>query len=97
MQSINEAGPPNVTYYLTELPPGACCVVSGVDTDPELERLKSMGICLGRTLEVVKAGDPMILKVYGTRIGISARLAEQIQVHMCGSSSRCWERRAARG
>jgi Fe2+ transport system protein FeoA len=60
-------------------------------------RLQSMGICLGRKVEVVKSGDPLILKVYGTRIGLSARMAAQIQIEPCERAGRCWERRHTDG
>lgn len=42
---------------------------------PEVTRLKRMGVCTGRRLEVVQTGDPMILSVAGTRIGLSRQLA----------------------
>lgn len=80
------------TCRLTELPPGACCEVADLPSGTHLDRLKSMGICLGRRLEVVKSGDPLIMRVYGLRIGLSARLAEEIRVVTCASSPRCWER-----
>jgi Fe2+ transport system protein FeoA len=67
-------------------------VVTELGVQRESNRLKSMGICLGRTLEVVKAGDPLIVKVYGIRIGLSSRLAESIQVETCANAGRCWER-----
>lgn len=43
-------------------------------------RLKRMGICVDRPLELVQAGDPMILLVVGARIGISRQLAELVLV-----------------
>ncbi|MEX2607125.1 MAG: FeoA family protein [Kiritimatiellia bacterium] len=84
----------NGPLKLSTLPPGTCCVVTDVGTPADLDRLKSMGICLGRTLEVVKAGDPLIVRVYGTRIGLSIRLADHIQVETCAEAPRCWEKRA---
>ncbi len=47
---------------------------------PEITRLKRMGVCSGRPLEVVRAGDPMILSVAGTRIGVSRKLARIVFV-----------------
>lgn len=76
---------------LTLLKPGQCGVVTELGEQRESGRLKSMGICLGRTLEVIKAGDPLIVNVYGIRIGLSARLAESIQVEPCAKAGRCWE------
>jgi Fe2+ transport system protein FeoA len=80
------------TYRLPDVPPESCAIIVGVDDLSHLERLKAMGVCLGRTIEVVKTGDPLILKVFGSRIGLSARLAQHVQVKLCPSSPRCWER-----
>ena len=43
-------------------------------------RLKAMGICVGRQVQLVQAGDPLILRVLGARVGLSARLAAGIGV-----------------
>jgi Fe2+ transport system protein FeoA len=43
-------------------------------------RLQAMGLCDGRRVELVRSGDPLIVRVMGTRIGISRRLARQINV-----------------
>lgn len=83
----------NQLLMLSELSPGTCCVITDLGTQVDSARLKSMGVCLGRTLEVVKSGDPLIVKVYGTRIGLSIRLAEAIQVEACAAAPRCWENR----
>ncbi|WP_197528559.1 FeoA family protein [Aeoliella mucimassa] len=50
----------------------------GVDAD----RLKALGVCLGRRLSLVQAGDPLIVFVVGTRVGISSRLAETVFVEL---------------
>ena len=46
----------------------------------DAERLMAMGICAGRTVEMIKSGDPLIIKVFASRIGLSARLAEHVFV-----------------
>ncbi len=46
-------------------------------------RLKRMGICEGRMVQLVQAGDPLIVGVVGCRIGVSRRLAAQIHVEPC--------------
>jgi Fe2+ transport system protein FeoA len=46
----------------------------------EQNRLESMGLCIGRTVEVVQGGDPMIVRVLGTRIGIAAVLAAAVRI-----------------
>jgi len=59
-------------------------VVRSVATDDEdTQRLKTLGVCLGRRVELVRAGDPLILKVFGSRLGISAELARRVQVEIC--------------
>lgn len=86
---------PNDLTSLCMLSRGCCAVVEEVEGREDLERLKALGICIGRTVEVIKRGDPLILKVYGTRIGLSARLAETVRVSPCEHSRRCWEREEA--
>jgi Fe2+ transport system protein FeoA len=72
------------TGYLNDLQPHQCGVVVEVEApDDELERLMAMGVCGGRTVELVQLGDPLILKVYGTRVGVSARLAAKVRVDVC--------------
>jgi Fe2+ transport system protein FeoA len=69
---------------LTSLRPRQCGIVDAVEAqDSDLERLMAMGVCGGRTVELVQVGDPLILKVYGTRVGVSARLAARIRVIPC--------------
>jgi Fe2+ transport system protein FeoA len=50
-------------------------------------RLKSIGICGGRQIELVKAGDPVVVRVIGVRVGLSAHLASMVQVERLGSAS----------
>ena len=69
---------------LHEMRPGRCGVVARVEAEGDLaDQLKCMGVCSGRKVEVVKQGDPLILKVLATRIGVSARLAERVYVDVC--------------
>ena len=66
---------------LATLPAGGCGRISLVyATTSDLERLEVMGLCAGRVVQVVKAGDPMIVRVLGTRIGLAAALARDIYV-----------------
>jgi Fe2+ transport system protein FeoA len=66
------------------LPPRVCAVVRKIATDDEeMQRLKTLGVCLGRRVELVKIGDPLILKVFGSRLGLSAALAANVQVEVC--------------
>lgn len=69
---------------LDELPPRTCAVVRRIETDgEEVQRLKSLGLCIGRQIEVVKTGDPLIVKIFGSRIGLSASLAECVWLEVC--------------
>jgi Fe2+ transport system protein FeoA len=43
-------------------------------------RLKRLGICVGRPIELEQAGDPMVLLVVGARVGLSRQLASKILV-----------------
>jgi Fe2+ transport system protein FeoA len=69
---------------LDRIRPGHCGLVCEVEAgDAEVDQLKSMGVCLGREVMLIRAGDPLILKVMGTRIGLSARLAARVRVSPC--------------
>ncbi len=67
-----------------ELPPRVCAVVRSVATDDEdTQRLKTLGVCVGRRVELVRAGNPLILKIFGSRLGLSAELAARVRVEVC--------------
>lgn len=69
---------------LDRLEPGRCGTVREVQAgDDETDRLKAMGVCEGRKVMVVRNGDPLILRVLGSRIGVSARLASRVLVEAC--------------
>lgn len=57
----------------------------------EVVRLKRLGICAGQTVRIVQAGDPMILEVVGSRVGLSRQLASRVivepMVHVQSNSS----------
>lgn len=77
---------------LNELSPSQCGVVCRITAlDDEIERLMAMGVCVDRVIELVQCGDPLILRVFGTRIGVSARLADRILVHPC-RPTHCYSR-----
>ena len=56
-------------------------------TSEDVLRLKALGVCIGRRIELIKAGDPMIIKVVGARVGLSARLAAEVRVEFDVPSS----------
>jgi len=75
---------PVPTVRLDELPLRVCAVVRSVATDDEdTNRLKTLGVCVGRRVELVRAGNPLILKIFGSRLGISAELAARVRVEIC--------------
>lgn len=52
-----------------------------LEADPaDAARLKALGICVGRRIQVVQTGDPLIVRVVGARVGLSARLAVDVFV-----------------
>lgn len=80
--------PIHTGVQLDQLKPKHCGVVLEVRADDdEHERLMAMGVCAGRTVELVQLGDPLIVKVYGTRVGVSSRLAAKVIVDPCRSDS----------
>ena len=78
---------------LSDLHIGDCAIIRSVTEADDLNRLKAMGVCIDRRIELVQKGDPLIFKVFGSRIGLSARLAEHVEVEPCTSVSRCWNRK----
>jgi len=75
---------PAGTVRLDELPPRVCAVVRSVEMDDEdTHRLKTLGVCVGRRVELVRAGNPLILKIFGSRLGVSAELAARVRVEVC--------------
>jgi ferrous iron transport protein A len=63
---------------------GQCGLVRHLElNESDDKRLRTMGICPGRRVWLVRRGDPMVLKVMGTRIGLAAVLAKQVTVEVC--------------
>ena len=66
---------------LNEIPSGTRAVVQRIDAaDDAMQRLMAMGLCVGREIEVVRQGNPLILRILGARIGVSGRLARHVVV-----------------
>ncbi len=66
---------------LAAIPEGVPARIAAVEAPAaDVERLEVLGLCEGRTVEVVQAGDPLIVRVLGTRIGLAAVLARSIHV-----------------
>lgn len=69
---------------LDALPPRQCAVVRRIETEgDDVQRLKTLGICVGRRLEVVRTGDPLVVRVFGSRLGLSASLASRVWLEVC--------------
>jgi Fe2+ transport system protein FeoA len=86
IQQPTEQAQPSSDFLvrLHELQPKVCAVVRRIEAeDDSMDRLKAMGICIGRRVELVKSGDPLIVRVFGSRLGISARLAHRVLVEPC--------------
>jgi Fe2+ transport system protein FeoA len=69
---------------LDKLAPRVCAVVRSIETDDEeMQRLKMLGVCVGRRVELVRGGDPLILRIFGSQLGLSAELAARVRVEIC--------------
>lgn len=72
---------------LEKLPHNAVARITGLEVESgDAIRLKAMGICLGRQVQLVHTGDPLIVRVLGTRVGLSKRLATGILVELTPDS-----------
>ena len=81
---MSDSSPTCTPCPLDQLPEHACVRIHHVEaSDDDMRRLMSMGICAGRRIELIQHGDPMILKVFGSRLGVSRRLAARVLVSVC--------------
>jgi Fe2+ transport system protein FeoA len=66
---------------LSSFPPQHSARIVSVQMDhDDALRLKALGLCVGRRVELVQSGDPLIVSVLGARVGLAARLAAGIYV-----------------
>ena len=69
---------------LDQLPSGTRAVVRDiVKADDALRRLMAMGLCVGREVEIIRHGNPLILRLLNARVGVSHRLAQHVIVERC--------------
>ena len=92
MPSQNPSTPPppptptpggaTATVGLDALPAGAAGVITRMDeTDHAMMiRLKTMGMHPGRAVRVLRQGSRLVVTCGGTRIGLSATVAEHVHV-----------------
>lgn len=76
---------------ITRADPEDDLTVVSVQADKTDEiRLKRLGICAGSRINILASGDPMILGVVKSRVGVSRRLAATILVTpepICGEET----------
>ena len=66
---------------LDELPSGAHGIVQQIErTGDAFHRLMAMGLCVGREVQIVRQGNPLIVRFLNARVGISGRIAKHILV-----------------
>ena len=66
---------------LSEVLRPGCFRVLRVEGDGlEVKRLKRLGLCAEQTVEVVSTGNPLIVSVAGTQLGISRSVTNLITV-----------------
>ncbi len=68
------------TAPLASVLPGSFICTAIDDSSLSPARMKSLGICVGRPLELLSVGDPMILRVCGSSVGLSRQLAAAVTV-----------------
>lgn len=63
---------------------GQCGVICDLQlAESDDKRLRTLGICPGRRVWMVRRGDPMVLRVMGSRMGLARELARQVTVEVC--------------
>lgn len=66
---------------LDRLPVGRPAIVSDIDGDePQLVRLRVMGLCIGQGVHTIRGGGRMIVCAGGTRIGMTSEVARAVTV-----------------
>lgn len=90
--SSDSGGPraqPGDQCALPTLKTGQCAEILHVTEDSADDeaalKLKRMGLCEGRRIELLRNGDPLTLRVAGTRIGLSRQAAKAVQVRVCSA------------
>ena len=72
-------------HALDRIPPGRWATITRMDAGDrgQQHRLIAMGVCVGRQVKLLHAGNPLIIRVMNTRIGLSRELAKGIHVCTC--------------
>ncbi|HEX5108509.1 MAG TPA: FeoA family protein [Vicinamibacterales bacterium] len=69
-----------MTVPLLALAPGTIAVLSRVTDDQSRAVLRALGLTDGARLRICRRGDPCIIQVRSTRIGLSKVVAQSIYV-----------------
>ncbi|GEM_PF-4686484 len=83
---------PQAALHLSHVEAGSCVRILEVSSPTHEARLKAMGLCRDRRLQIVKQGKNLLVELYGTRVGLARELANGIEVELCASAERCWEK-----
>ncbi len=87
---MNQAAAEIGTTGLDQLPTHTCATIRTLELeDDDSRRLKTLGLCVGRHIEVVKHGNPMIVRVFASRLGLAAELAARVRVEPCAAGCCC--------
>ena len=68
------------TVPLLDLAPGAIAVLRLVSDDQSRVVLRALGLTDGARLRICRLGDPCIIQVRSTRIGLSKAVAQSVYV-----------------
>ena len=69
---------------IVDLPPGTTGVLDRVADEPSRAVLRSLGLTDGAHVRICRVGDPCIIQVRSTRIGLSRSVAESVFVLVGG-------------
>jgi Fe2+ transport system protein FeoA len=75
------------TVPLAELAPGAMAVLLEISDQESRAVLQSLGLTSGARQRVCRIGDPCIVQVRSTRIGLSKHVAQSVHVKVSGGES----------
>lgn len=66
---------------LDQMTAGSHCTVDSIESgDIAIQQLMAMGLCVGRQIEIIRHGNPLIVRLLGARVAVSARVARHIIV-----------------